>query len=46
MSNGTATNQIIDELGKYLKTSIDDQYKVPNPLILRAPLSRKISLCS
>ena len=35
MSNGTATNQTMDELDKYLKMSIDGQYKVPNPLILR-----------
>ena len=35
MSNGTATNQTMDELDKYLRTSIDDQYKVPNLLILR-----------
>lgn len=27
------TNQTMDELDKYLKMSIDDQYKVPNPLI-------------
>ena len=33
ISNGTATNHTMDELDKYLKMSIDDQYKVPNPLI-------------
>ncbi|CAF3427843.1 unnamed protein product [Rotaria sp. Silwood2] len=33
ISDGTATNPTIDELDKYLKMSIDDQYKVSNPLI-------------
>ena len=33
ISSGTATNQAMDELDKYLKMSIDDQYEVPNPLI-------------
>jgi len=33
ISIGTATNPIIDGLDKYLKMSIDDQYKVSNPLI-------------
>ena len=33
ISNSTATNHTMDELDKYLKMAIDDQYKVPNPLI-------------
>ncbi|CAF1375258.1 unnamed protein product [Rotaria sordida] len=33
MSTGTTTNPTIDELDKYLKMSIDDQYRVSNPLI-------------
>ena len=30
--NASSTNQSSDELDKYLKMSIDDQFKLPNPL--------------